>query len=151
VFLGGRTDATFGPMKLRSVTRGMLAAVLLALVVNAAVLVAIRRADTAVQAAYLQRDQTQRFVEQLLQENDLLAYLAQSYTTTAETRYLGIYYDMLAVREGQRPAPQVEDLALYWRDVVAGRRVHRLPDAGPARSVIDARAPRRASWPPWRR
>lgn len=41
------------------------------------------------------------------------------------------------VRERQRSARQVEDLALYWRDVVAARRVHRLPDTGPARSVID--------------
>ena len=125
-------------MKLRSLSRGFFAAVLLALLANLAVLVLIQRAGSAVRDAHVQRDQTQTFIEQLLQENDLLANLVQSFTTTADTRYLVYYYDILAIREGQRPPPAVLDPALYWREVIAGRRPHSLPEAGATRTLIAA-------------
>jgi two-component system, sensor histidine kinase and response regulator len=123
-------------MKLSSVSRGFFAAVLLALVANLAVLVAIQRADHAVRDAHLQRDQAQRFTLQVLQENDLLAHLVQSFTTTGDTRYLAYYYDILAVRDGQRPPPEADDAALYWREVIAGRRPSALPKTGTARNLM---------------
>jgi signal transduction histidine kinase/CheY-like chemotaxis protein len=125
-------------MKFSSLSRGFFAAVLLVLLANLAVLVVIQRADHAVRAAHEQRDQTQRFLEQLVQENDLLAHLVQSFTTTADTRYLAYYYDILAVREGQFPPPAAADPALYWREVIAGRRAHKLPSTGTARTLIGA-------------
>jgi two-component system, sensor histidine kinase and response regulator len=124
-------------MKLSSLTRGFFAAALLALVANLALLVSIQQADHAVRAAYEQRDHTQRFIEQLVQENDLLAHLVQSFTTTGDTRYLSYYYDILAVREGQRPPPAAEDAALYWRQVIAARRPHALPPGNAGRTMID--------------
>ncbi len=123
-------------MKLSSLSRGFFAAALLALVANLALLLSIQRADSAVRAAHEQRDRTQAFIEQLLHENDLLAHLVQSFTTTGDTRYLSIYYDILAVRDGQRPPPAASDAALYWRDVVANRRGHQLPQSGPAASLL---------------
>jgi signal transduction histidine kinase/CheY-like chemotaxis protein len=125
-------------MKLSSLSRGFFAAVLLAVLANLAVLVAIQRADRAVRDAHEQRDQTQHFIEQLLQENDLLAHLVQSFTTTADTRYLAYYYDILGVREGQLPPPDAGDTALYWREVIAGRRPHKLPATGHTRNLIGA-------------
>ena len=109
-------------MKLSSLSRGFFAAVLLVLAANLAVLVLIQRADRAVRLAFERRDETQEYVAQLLQENDLLANLVQSFTTTGDTRYLAVYYDILAVREGQQPPPEVDDAALYWREVIAARQ-----------------------------
>jgi methyl-accepting chemotaxis protein len=109
---------------------------LLALLGNLAVLVVIQQADHALRDAHEQRDQTQRFVVQMLQENDLLAHLVQSFTTTADTRYLANYYDMLAIRDGQQPPPDVEDTALYWRDVIAARRKKQPASTGVPRTLI---------------
>jgi len=123
-------------MKLSSISRGFLATLLLALVANLALFSSIRWADRGVRDAHEQRDLTQHFIDQLLQENDLLAHLVQSYTTTADTRYLSYYYDILAVREGHSPAPEADDVALYWREVIAARRPHALPAAGATRTLI---------------
>jgi two-component system, sensor histidine kinase and response regulator len=123
-------------MKLSSVSRGFFAAVLLALLANLAVLLVIQRADHAVRGAHQQRELAQRFTLQLLQENDLLAYLVQSFTTTGDSRYLAYYYDILAVREGQRAPPAVEDAALYWREVIALRRPYVAPTGAQARTLI---------------
>jgi len=123
-------------MKLSSLSRGFLAAVLLALLANLALLGLIHRADGAVRVAYEQRDRSEQFIQQLLQSNDLLAHLVQSFTTTGDTRYLSVYYDILAVREGQRAAPPVADPALYWREVIALRRMPELPP-GAGRSLLD--------------
>ena len=125
-------------MKLKSISRGFIATLLLALAANLWLLVSIQRADIAFRTAYERRDETQSFIQQLLLENDLLAHLVQSFTTTADTRYLNYYYDILAVRDGQLPPPLEADLALYWREVIAGRREHRLPDGGKPRSLIEA-------------
>ncbi|MDL2338103.1 MAG: hypothetical protein QFE16_09700 [Pseudomonadota bacterium] len=100
-------------MKLKSISRGFLATLLLALSANLVLLVSIQRADVVFRSAYDRRDLTQNFIQQLLQENDLLAHLVQSFTTTADTRYLGYYYDILSVRDGQLPPPIEADLALY--------------------------------------
>jgi two-component system, sensor histidine kinase and response regulator len=124
-------------MKLSSLSRGFLAAILLALVANLALLGLIHRADRAVQAAYEQRERTEQFIDQLLQSNDLLAQLVQSFATTGDTRYLSVYYDILAVREGQRAAPAAADQALFWREVIAQRRVQQLPQ-GPGRPLLQA-------------
>jgi hypothetical protein len=39
-----------------------------------------------------------------MRESDLLSALVQSYTTTGRTRYLEVYYDILAVRRGEKGA-----------------------------------------------
>jgi len=125
-------------MKLRSVSRSFFAAVLLALIANVGFLLAIRQAEVAVREAFDARDRTLSLVDELVSEDDLLAQLVQSFTTTGETRYLTIYYDILAVRDGEKPAPQGVDLALYWREVVAGRRSgSKQPSTGSPRSLID--------------
>ncbi|MDO9315933.1 MAG: response regulator [Burkholderiaceae bacterium] len=124
-------------MKLKSISRGFMTAMLVALLANLVLLFVIQRADDVFRAAYHRRDQTQNFLQLMLEENDLLAHLVQSFTTTADTRYLGYYYDILAVRDGKLPPPIEADLSLYWRDVIAGRREHRLPATGNSRSLID--------------
>ncbi|MDE2368857.1 MAG: response regulator [Burkholderiales bacterium] len=125
-------------MKLSSLSRGFVAVLLLALAANFGVLMQIRHADLAVRDAYEQRDQTQRFIEELLQENDLLAHLVESFATTGDTRYLTTYYDILAVREGEKAPPNVADVALYWRQLIAARRPRPLASGGKPRTLIAA-------------
>src|SRR5690606_39031492 len=71
---------------------------------------------------------TLRMVGELQQETTLLRRLVSAYTTTADPRYLLYYYDVLAIREGRKPAPRVRDQSLYWDEVIAGRRPHQLPE-----------------------
>ena len=125
-------------MKLSSLSRGFFAAVLLALLANLFVLVHIQRADSAVREAFVKRDRTQDTIAQLLQDNDLLANLVQNFTTTGEPRYLALYYDILAVREGQKPPPEVDDAALYWRELIAARGQPRAASQKPPRTALAA-------------
>ena len=119
----GRTPALASrPMRLSSISRGFVLALLAALAVNIALLLAIRQADGAVRDALSRHDATHKLVLQVVEETDLLAHLVQSFTTTGDPRYLGHYYDIVAVREGHKPPPVVDDAALYWREVIAGRR-----------------------------
>jgi signal transduction histidine kinase/DNA-binding response OmpR family regulator len=124
-------------MRLASISRAFVAALLLALVANMALLLAIRRADQAVRETVERHDESHRLVAQLVEETDLLAYLVQSFTTTGDTRYLGYYYDILAVREGEKPAPAAADATLYWREVIAGRRQDPLPTDGVRSSLLE--------------
>ena len=98
-------------MKLRSVSRGFFAAMLLALAANLAFLIVIRQAEAEVRVAFDARDNTNELVNQLVRENDLLAQLVQSYTTTGETHYLTDYYRILAGREDGPSAPQSKPAA----------------------------------------
>ncbi|WP_088285921.1 response regulator [Ideonella sp. A 288] len=122
-------------MKLRSVSRGFFAALLLVLAANLVCLSAIWQAEQGVRKAFATRDRTLALVDELVDENDLLAQLVQSYTTTARPRYLTLYYDILAVREGEKPMPQVADVGLYWREAIANRQP--AAAAGPSASLID--------------
>ncbi|HUN90471.1 MAG TPA: response regulator [Burkholderiaceae bacterium] len=124
-------------MRLKSVSRGFFAVVLLALAANLAFLVAIRTAEEGVHRALEERDRSLELVDELVRENDLLAQLVQSFTTTGETRYLTIYYDILAVREGEKSAPVATDADLYWRELIAQRRAPAPADNGRPRSLID--------------
>ena len=125
-------------MKLSALSAGFVAAVLLAVLANLALLVEIRHADGASRQAYEQRDQTRSFTEQLLQENDLLTQLVRSFAATGDTRYLVCYHDILAVREGQMPPPVEADRVLYWREVIAARRAREPAATGAPRSLIAA-------------
>jgi signal transduction histidine kinase/CheY-like chemotaxis protein/HPt (histidine-containing phosphotransfer) domain-containing protein len=122
-------------VKLSSITRGFLATVVVALLANLAVLAAILHADRAVGEATQRRDAGQRAVEQLMQENDLLAYLVQRHLASADPRDRQFYEEMLAVREGLRAPPAVDDTALYWRGVIAGARATLPPGDVPPRDI----------------
>jgi signal transduction histidine kinase/CheY-like chemotaxis protein len=121
-------------MKLRSVSRGFFAALTFVLAANLAFLLAIRHADGEVRGALVARDRTVGLVDGLVHESDLLAQLVQSFTTTGDTRYLTYYYDLLAVRTGEKPAPAQGES--YWREVIAGRRPHRALAEGQPLSLL---------------
>ena len=124
-------------MKLRTVSRGFFLAVFLALCANALFLAFINDAYDRVVAAQAHRQKTLAIANELRQETEQLARLVRAYTVTGESRYLRFYYDIVAVRKGEKPAPLNFDPNTYWDDVIAERIRHSLPKDGAMRSVAD--------------
>jgi signal transduction histidine kinase/DNA-binding response OmpR family regulator/HPt (histidine-containing phosphotransfer) domain-containing protein len=108
-------------MRLRSLSRSFSAVVMVALAVNFAFLLAIGGAFQASRQADDRRDTALRLVDGLRHETELLGRLVRAYTATADAHYLMVYYDILAVRAGEKPAPAGVDNALAWEHVVARR------------------------------
>ena len=122
-------------MRLRAVSRGFFALVLVALAVNFAFLIAIGSAFRANLAAEQRRADSTEVVDDLRHETELLGRLVRAYTATADARYLMVYYDILAIRAGEKPRAPGSDPALYWEHVVAGTQPHRLPPGGQIESL----------------
>lgn len=98
-------------MRLRTYSRGFFVIVMLALVANLGFLALIRHAEQSTHEAFEARDRTAGLLGELVRQNAQLAQLVQSFTTTAQTRYLTEYYAVLAARQGEGPtagAPLIE-------------------------------------------
>ena len=124
-------------MKLRTVSHSMFLGVILALMANFAFLVLIRSAYETSPRVALQREQTTRALEQLRLETDLLRRLVRAYTATGDVNYLLTYYDIYAIRQGEKAAPSTNDISVYWEDVIAKRKPHALPDGGARVSLVE--------------
>jgi signal transduction histidine kinase/DNA-binding response OmpR family regulator len=122
-------------MKLRRVWLGLSAAALMAVLLNVVLVLLIQRAHTQAARAQEQRQLAQGLTTELQQEAEQLASLARSYAATGNTRYLACYADILAIRAGEKAAPDDFQPATYWKEVIAGLREHRLPAGGVRRSV----------------
>ncbi len=124
-------------MRLRKVSSWFFAVVLLVLGANAMFLVLITKSYDSVVAAQKHRQTALGLANELHQETEQLARLVRAYTATGESRYLLYYYDILAVRQGEKPAPAGFNPNSYWDDVIAGRIKHDIPKDGVKRSVAD--------------
>ena len=124
-------------MRLRKVSTWLFAIVLFALGANALFLVLIKQSYHTVVAAQNHRQDALKLANDLRQETERLASLVRSYTATGEPRYLLYYYDILGVRQGDKPTPTILNPGSYWDNVIAGRIAHSLPTTGVKRSVAD--------------
>jgi signal transduction histidine kinase/CheY-like chemotaxis protein/HPt (histidine-containing phosphotransfer) domain-containing protein len=113
-------------LRLRAVSRGLFLLVSVALAANLLFLAAIGNAFDSARQAGQRRDQAMALVDELRHETQLLAHLVRAYVTTADARYLICFYDILAIRQGEKPAPDSGD-PQYWEHVIAGLRPHALP------------------------
>jgi signal transduction histidine kinase/CheY-like chemotaxis protein len=125
-------------MKLRRVTLVLSGIALLALALNATLIVLIQRAHVQAVRAQEQRQSALTLTHGLQQEAEQLVSLVRAYAVTGKERYLTYYFDILAIRAGDKAPPAGFDPATYWKDVIAGRRVHRMVASGEKRS-LDAR------------
>jgi len=124
-------------MKLRRVSTWFFAIVLFALAANAMFLVLIKQSYDSVAMAQEHRQRSLRLASELQQETEQLARLVRAYTSTGEARYLLYYYDILAVREGEKTPPAQANPTSYWDAVIAGRIKHGIPAQGAKRSVVE--------------
>ena len=122
-------------MKLRRVTLGLCGSALLALALNTVLIVLIRQDYRQSVRAQEQRQLALTLSYGLQQEAEQLVSLVRAYAVTGNARYLTYYFDILAIRAGAKAPPADFDPASYWKDVIAGRRQHRLPDGGVRRSL----------------
>ncbi|MBI5924501.1 MAG: response regulator [Aquabacterium sp.] len=124
-------------MKLKTVSRGAFLMVQAALLANFVFLMLIRQSYLSSEQAVQRRTDTMKLVSGLQHETALLRRLVSAYTATADPRYLLYYYDVLAIREGSKAPPAVDDRSLYWEDVIAGRRPHKLPTQQKGVALMD--------------
>lgn len=124
-------------MRLSKVSSWFFLAMLFVLAANGLFLVFIKQAYDDVVAAQDHRSQALKLANEFHQETEQLARLVRAYTITGETRYLLYYYDILGVREGEKPVPENFNSRTYWDDVIAGRIQHSIPQEGVKRSLAD--------------
>ncbi|OZA26882.1 MAG: hypothetical protein B7X93_10140 [Hydrogenophilales bacterium 17-61-9] len=124
-------------MKLRKLSIWFSVGVLLVLGANMLCIVLIDQAYNRMMAAQAHRQQSIQVSNELQQEIEQLARLVRAYTITGEPRYLFYYYDILAVRQGEKPAPAMFNPATYWDDVIAGRIQYVPPTQGERRVLTD--------------
>ena len=121
---------------LRRLSGTFLGVVALVLVLNTLGLWVIRAAQERTEQAVARSEAAHAQVDELVQGTELLASLVQSYTTTARTRYLDIYYEILAVWQGEKAAPVNEGQAAFWRARIGGRDLPIDPQMAP-RAMLD--------------
>ncbi|MBQ0945409.1 response regulator [Ideonella sp. 4Y16] len=114
-------------LSLGRASRVFFGLVTVALLVHGLFLLVIMRAYSDAGEAAVRRDAALKVVDDLHHETNRLSMLVRSYVDTAHPRYLRYYYDILAIRQGEKPAPDDAN-GLYWEQVVAGQREHRLPE-----------------------
>ena len=69
--------------------------------------------------ANVKRYQSYLLADMLRQSSDDLTRLARTYVLTGDSRYEQQYWDILAIRNGEKPMPQAYE-RIYWDFVAAG-------------------------------
>lgn len=123
-------------MKLSALANRFFAGWTLALLINVLFLLAITSAFSNAQRATDRRTESLGVVDALRHETELLGRLVRAYVATANPRYLLYYYDILAIRQGEKSGPKFDQNNLFWEDVIAGRRPYEIPRTGPPQSLM---------------
>lgn len=117
-------------MTLRRSSIWFAIAAVLVLSLNAVLIVLVKQAYEQVVGAQWHRQQSRALTEELQQEAEQLGTLVRAYTVTGKARYLTYYFDILAIRDGEKIAPANFNPATYWNEVIAGRIDYQLPTSG---------------------
>jgi len=84
-------------------------------------------ATGALHRAHQQKYQSYLLADELRQSSDDLTRLARTYVVTGDESYEAQYWDVLAIRNGEKPRPQ-EYWRIYWDFVAAGEAQPRPAD-----------------------
>ena len=122
-------------MKLRTVSAWFSAVVLFALAANCWLILQMRQAHLDMLSNQDYRQKALILIGDLHHDTEQLARFVRSYTITGEAKYLLFYYDIIGIRNGEKPLPNNFNRFTYWDDVVAGRIEHTLPSNGPKQSI----------------
>jgi signal transduction histidine kinase/DNA-binding response OmpR family regulator/HPt (histidine-containing phosphotransfer) domain-containing protein len=123
-------------MNLRKAFLSVLIAVsgVLALI-GGATLAALSAYDDA-RAAARHRQDSMLLMSSVRHEVDLLSRLVSSYVGTANPRFLIYYYDILAIREGSKRAPDSVPES-YWEQVIGGTLAYVALPPGPGVALAE--------------
>ncbi|MBV5310046.1 hybrid sensor histidine kinase/response regulator [Chromatium okenii] len=122
-------------MKLSRLSLLFSAILLLTLAVNGAFTLFVWNAHINLSAAQEHRQRALILVQNLRRESELLARLVGLYANSGEMRFLLAYYDILAIREGEKPEPSCGDAIIYWEQVIAEEETHHLSLTGIQKSL----------------
>jgi signal transduction histidine kinase/DNA-binding response OmpR family regulator/HPt (histidine-containing phosphotransfer) domain-containing protein len=113
------------------------------LIALAGVLVLIAGATLGALAAYRDaqeavrhRQDSMALMGSVRHEVDLLSRLVSSYVSTANPRFLIYYYDILAIREGTKRAPDSVP-ETFWEQVIGGTLSYVTPPPGPGIALAE--------------
>ncbi len=124
-------------VKLRQFSIFFSLAVILALSANAVSILKIQQAYNNVTIVQEHRQRAMLLANDLRQETEQLTQLVRAYTSTGQTNYLTYYYDILAIRQGEKPQPENYISGAYWDMAVAGKIPYRIPQNGERHSLVD--------------
>jgi signal transduction histidine kinase/DNA-binding response OmpR family regulator/HPt (histidine-containing phosphotransfer) domain-containing protein len=124
-------------VKLKQFSLWFSLVVLSALSADAIFLTMIQQAHESVVTVQEHRQRAMSLVGELRQETEQMTHLVRAYTSTGQTRYLTYYYDILAVRLGEKPQPENYVPGAYWDMAIAGEIQHRFPPQGERRSLAE--------------
>ena len=111
--------------------------VIVALTANAISILKIQQAYNNVTSVQEHRQRAMSLANELRQETDQLTHLVRAYTSTGQTNYLTYYYDILAIRQGEKPQPENYISGAYWDMAIAGKTPYRFPQNGERHSLVD--------------
>lgn len=118
-----------GEMNLRKAFFSVLLALAGVLVLIAGATLGALSAYTDANAAARHRQDSMALTGSVRHEVDLLGRLVSSYVSTANPRYLIYYYDILAIREGTKRAPDSVP-ETFWEQVIGGTIAYVTPPPG---------------------
>ncbi len=124
-------------MKLRQLSILFSLVVIVALSANVVSILKIQQAYNNVTTAQEHRQRAMFLANDLKQETEQLARLVRAYTSTGKTDYLTYYYDILAIRQGEKPKPENYISGAYWDMAIAGEIPYRFPQNGERHSLAD--------------
>jgi serine phosphatase RsbU (regulator of sigma subunit) len=124
-------------VKLKQFSLWFSLVVIFALSANALFLLMIKRGYDSVVSVQEHRQRAMSLSNELRQETEQLTSLVREYTSTAQTRYLTYYYDILAIRQGDKPQPENYVPGTYWDMAIAGEIQPRFPLNGERHSLAE--------------
>lgn len=110
---------------------------ILALSANAISILKIQQAYKNVTVVQEHRQRAMSLANDLRQETEQLTQLVRAYTSTGQTYYLTYYYDILAIRQGEKPQPENYVSGAFWDMAIAGKIPYRIPQNGERHSLVD--------------
>ncbi len=124
-------------MKLRQYSLWFSFIVLLVLSANAMFLLMIKGSHERVVKEQEHRQLAMSLAQELQHETEQLTNFVREFTSTGQIRYLTYYYDILAIRHGEKPYPEHYVSGAYWDLVISGDIKHQFLPNGVQRSLAD--------------
>lgn len=123
-------------LKLNKLARAFIIAAFIALSCNGGILLYVLHLHREALVEEQNRQKSLQISFDIQQETAALSRMVRAYTTSAETKYLTYYYDIIDIRNGKKAAPEGYG-PTYWAEVMAGSRVHAMPKNHPGISLLE--------------